>query len=48
MVARPFYWDKTAHGIEDAPAPDPSATAIRIAPQPHVVHRPALADPIGG
>lgn len=56
MVARPFYWDKTSHGIDDAAAdasPEEGAggeapearPAIRAEPP---ADRPALAPAIGG
>ncbi|MDH3263945.1 MAG: glycosyltransferase [Paracoccaceae bacterium] len=51
MVTKPFFWDKTCHGIDDAAHEAPPASDLAAAPgqirAPAPVPRPALTDPIG-
>jgi hypothetical protein len=51
MVTKPFFWDKTCHGIDDAAHEPATAQRPAAAPEgiliPVPVRRPALADPIG-
>ncbi len=52
MVAKPFYWDKTCHGIDDeaADAAWHEKHGDIVLPTPPIrvpAQRPALADPIG-
>jgi len=47
MIVKPFYWDKTCHGIDDAAADAAPDTLPPLAPAAWAEPpRPALADPI--
>lgn len=47
MVANPFFWDKTSHGIDDTADDSPPQHRTQLLAADHADERPARADRIG-